>query len=137
MPRLRVVAGLDRGHPAGDQPGDLLVPAVIEEPQITPGLAAGQKRAPRVHRRARAEQGLGGLFRSRDGHDLAHIAGLDHVHQGTAESELTDDGLHHELQGLPQVEAGGNAARQFRQQAGRLRSVRHGPPRFSIITRSI
>jgi len=84
VPRLREIARLDRRGPARDGPGRALIATVIKESQVTPGLAASKQPMPALHRGARAEQGAGGFLRSRDRHDLAHVAGPHQVHHSTA-----------------------------------------------------
>src|ERR1019366_8404752 len=113
VPRIRDIARLDRRDPARDGLGLALIAAVIKEPQLTPGLAAGKQPVPALHRGARAEQGAGCLLGSRDRHDLAHVAGPHQVHQSAAKPQLVDHSLDHELQGLPQLQARGDAAQQL------------------------
>ena len=102
-----------------------LVGAVIKETEVAPGLAAGQKVVPRLARCSRAEQRLGSFVRSRYGHDLERVARKQHVHQGAAESQLVDDGLHHKLQGQPQIQTRGDTPRQLRQEPTRLCVMGH------------
>jgi hypothetical protein len=133
VPGVGVVARRDGRHPGGHRPGKPLIAAVIEEPQLAPGLAAGQDLAERLHRRAGPEQRLPGLFRSHHRGHLAHVTRPDHVDHGAAESQLVDHGLHHELQGLPQIQARGDAPDHVREELSRLRAadrICHAAPVF-------
>jgi hypothetical protein len=129
MPGAGVLARRPRRRPACHRARQPMVVPVVEEPQLAPGLAAGQQAAEVLHRRAGAEQCLPDLVRARHRGDLAHVAGLDEVDHSRPEAQLVDHRLRHHLQGLPQVQARGDAPGQLGQQLSGLGVTHPGCPR--------